>query len=83
MTEPLSTAEVDLSEFDTRKPRGCKVPTLALKPEQRSKLDAAFLSSKISTYAIGKVLEKWGVGIAQNTLQKHRDKNCTCAKVDV
>lgn len=75
------TDELDLHEFETKKSRDCLVPTLTLDKEQRAKLTAALERKTISTYAIKKVLDGWGQPLAQATIQKHRDNNCTCYRV--
>ena len=72
------TPEIDLSEFKIKTSRTCKVPELNLDQEQRAKLNAAFEEKSISTYAITQRLAKWDAPLAQNTVDKHRQKNCTC-----
>lgn len=73
------TEEVDLSEFGPqRKP--CKIASLGLDGEQLLKFQAACRREDIATHRITGVLAKWGFSVTANTVAKHRNGSCGCAR---
>lgn len=66
---------IDLSEFDSDARRECKLKTTEFTPEQREKLDAVVDNQLYSTYAIRKVLQRWGHPLATQTIDKHRKRD--------
>lgn len=70
---------IDMSEFESEGRFECKIAQLKekLSPEQNDKLEHAF-DRGYTTYAIRKVLNKWGSRIAAQTIEKHRKGQCSC-----
>ena len=74
--------DLDLSEYTAKIRTGgtqCWYQRLDLTAEQREKLDAALARRDISSPAISRVLEGWGVSQAKpGAVHHHRSGGCTC-----
>lgn len=72
---------VDLSEFEPETKRPCKFQTIDLTPENREKLEEVIDDASYSTYVIVKVLRRWGVPLATQTVNKHRKRDIEGARL--
>ena len=83
MAKPATSA--DLGEFFAEQPKpGPRCPiALALPnldPQRAASLAAALVEPKLQHTAISRTLKKWGHDIGPQSVQRHRNNGCACAR---